>query len=251
MKNLKSKVVLVTGGASGLGRAMTERFSSEGSRVVIADLDVERGQQLAGAVDGFFVRTDVTDPTSVEAAVAFAVEKLGRLDVIVNNAGVESLQAPMHECTIENWHRVIAVNLSGVFFGMKYGIAQFVKQESAGNVVNISSVAGIIGFHNIPPYSASKAGVSNLTREGAVEYGSRGIRVNAVAPTAVLTPLNQRLIDTQPDPAAFKKYLETLNPLAGMPTPEDVAAAVVFLASDDARFISGAVLPVDGGYTAR
>jgi meso-butanediol dehydrogenase / (S,S)-butanediol dehydrogenase / diacetyl reductase len=251
MKNLRGKVALVTGGASGLGKAMAERFAAEGSKVVIADVHAKAGEAVAAAVSGRFVRTDVTDPASVESAVAFAVAAFGRLDIMVNNAGIESLQAPMHECTIENWRKVIDVDLSGVFYGMKYGIAQFMRQGGGGSVVNTSSVAGIIGFHNIPPYTAAKAGVSNLTREGAVEYGPYNIRVNAVAPTAVLTDLNQRLIDSAPDPAAFKKYLETLNPLSGMPTPEDVAAAVVFLASDDARFISGAVLPVDGGYTAR
>ncbi len=250
MKNLKDKAVVVTGGASGLGRAMVERFIEEGSRVVISDIN-DDGEAVAADLKAKFVKTDVTNPASVEAAIAFAVAQFGRLDVLVNNAGVESLQAPMHECTNENWHRVIDVNLSGVFYGMKYGIAQLLRQGGGGNVVNTSSVAGLVGFQRIPPYTASKAGVSNLTREGAIEYGAHNIRVNAVAPTAVLTPLNQRLIDTAEDPKAFLEYLETLNPLRGMPLPEDVAAAVAFLASDDARFISGAILPVDGGYTCR
>ncbi|MGH6617145.1 SDR family NAD(P)-dependent oxidoreductase [Sphingomonas sp.] len=251
MKNLTGKTVLITGGASGLGKAMVERFAEEGSNVVIADLSEEAGTTIAAAAGGAFVKTNVTDPASVEAAVAFAVERFGRLDVMVNNAGIESLQAPMHECTIDNWLKVIDVNLSGVFYGMKYAIAQFVRQGGGGNVVNTSSVAGLVGFQNIPPYSASKAAVSNLTREGAIEYGPMNIRVNAVAPTAVMTELNQRIVDTSDDPAAMLHYIQTLNPLAGMPVPEDVAAAVAFLASDDARFISGAILPVDGGYTAR
>jgi meso-butanediol dehydrogenase / (S,S)-butanediol dehydrogenase / diacetyl reductase len=252
MKNLNGKAVVITGGASGLGKAMVERFAEEGSKVVVADINVEAGEQVAKTVGGSFVYIDVTDPASVEAAVAFAVSKHGRLDVMVNNAGIDSIQAPIHESTIENWQRVIDVDLSGVFYGMKYAIAQMLRQGGErGNIVNTSSTSGLVGFQLIPPYTAAKAGVSNLTREGAIEYGPHGIRVNAVAPTATLTKMVQKIIDADADPAAFKRYLETLNPLVGMPVPEDIAAAVAFLASDDARFISGVVLPVDGGFTAR
>jgi meso-butanediol dehydrogenase / (S,S)-butanediol dehydrogenase / diacetyl reductase len=251
MKNLSGKIVLVTGGASGLGKAIVERFVAEGCKVVLADVNAEAGPAVARSLAAAFIRADVADPAQVAAAVQFVVTNFGRLDVIVNNAGVESVQAPTHECTIENWHRVIDVNLSGVFYGMKYGIAQFLRQGGGGTVVNMSSVAGLTGYAAIPPYAAAKAGVSNLTRSGAVEYGTHSIRVNAVAPTAVATVLIERLIEQSPDPETLRKDLETMNPLLGMPTPEDVAAAVAFLASDDARFISGVILPVDGGYTAR
>jgi len=251
MKNLKGKAVIITGGASGLGKAMVERFAAEGSRVVVADMNVAAGKEVASSAGGYFAQVNVTDPASVEQAVAFCVDRLGRLDVMVNNAGIDSLQAPIHESTIENWQKVIDVDLSGVFYGMKYAIAQMLRQGGGGNVVNTSSTAGLVGFQLIPPYTAAKAGVSNLTREGAIEYGPHGIRVNAVAPTATLTKMVQGIIDADADPVAFKHYLETLNPMKGMPVPEDIAAAVAFLASDDARFISGVVLPVDGGYTAR
>jgi meso-butanediol dehydrogenase / (S,S)-butanediol dehydrogenase / diacetyl reductase len=251
MKNLKDKVVLVTGGGAGLGKAIAQRFASEGAKVVIAERNAEAGQAAAAEIKARFVHTDVSDPASVQASVDFAVASFGAVDIIVNNAGIESLRGPIHECTLENWRRVLDVNLNGVFYGMKFGIAQLIKQGKGGNVVNISSVAGLVGMPDLPPYCAAKAAVSNLTREGALEYGALGIRVNAVAPTAVMTAMNQRMMEDVADPAAFVDFLNTMNPLPGMPSPEDIAAAVAFLASDDARFISGVTLPVDGGFVAR
>jgi meso-butanediol dehydrogenase/(S,S)-butanediol dehydrogenase/diacetyl reductase len=251
MKNLAGKVVLITGGAAGLGKAIAERFGDQGAHIVLADINEKTGQGVARAMSAQFVYANVSDPASVEAAVASTVQAHGRLDVMVNNAGIESELAPMHQCTLANWRNVISVDLDGVFYGMKYAITQFLRQSASGNIVNISSIAGIVGLHNVPPYSAAKAGVSNLTRAAAVEYGPLGIRVNAVAPTVVITAMSQRLVDNSKDPAAFQRYFDTMNPLCGSPTAEDIANAVVFLASDEARFITGAVLPVDGGYSAR
>jgi meso-butanediol dehydrogenase / (S,S)-butanediol dehydrogenase / diacetyl reductase len=251
MKNLAGKTAIVTGGGSGLGRAIAERLAAEGCQVTVADVDEIFGTAVATAIGGTFIRTDVSSPTEMEALVACTVSRYGRLDLMVNNAGIECPQALLHEVSVETWRRILDVNLGGVFYGMKYAIARFMRQGGGGAVVNMSSVAGIIGYPNISPYAAAKSAVCNLTRAGAVEYGPHGIRVNAVAPTAVATEMNRRQIDRAPDPVALRQLLETMNPLIGMPTPEDVAAAVAFLASDDAAFISGAILPVDGGYTAR
>ena len=251
MKNLAGKVVLITGGTAGLGKAIAEGFADQGARIVLADINEKTGQGVARAMSAQFVYANVSDPASVEAAVASTVQAHGRLDVMVNNAGIESELAPMHQCTLANWRNVISVDLDGVFYGMKYAITQFLRQSASGNIVNISSIAGIVGLHNVPPYSAAKAGVSNLTRAAAVEYGPLGIRVNAVAPTVVMTAMSQRLVDNSKDPAAFQRYVDAMNPLRGSPTAEDIANAVVFLASDEARFITGTVLPVDGGYSAR
>ncbi len=145
---------------------------------------------------------------------------------------------------------MLAVNLDGVYFGMKYGIAAMLEQ-GGGVVLNMASIVGLVAFGNIPPYSASKAGVIQLTRAAAIEYAAQGIRVNALCPTIVHTPLLERFIRSRPDPEATIEALETFNPLPGMPTPEDVAAAALFLASDEAAFITGIALPIDGGYTAR
>ncbi|MFB0875683.1 MULTISPECIES: SDR family NAD(P)-dependent oxidoreductase [unclassified Sphingobium] len=251
MKNLSGKVVLVTGGASGLGKATVARFAEEGSRVVVADLNVEGAQAVATQFGGRAVGMNVADPASVEQAISLAVESFGRLDVLVNNAGIESARALIHEATLENWRNVIDVNLTGVFYCMKYGLGQFVKQGDGGNIVNISSIAGMVAVSGLPPYVAAKAGVSNLTREAAIEYGPRGIRVNAVAPTAVYTPLLQRMSGASKQPSEVIDGLKGLSPLHGVAAPEDIAAAVAFLASDDARFISGVTLPVDGGFTAQ
>ena len=249
MRNLSGKTVLVTGGGAGIGEATVRRFVDEGAKVMVADIDTAAGQTIADACGMPFVRVDVGAAESFEQAVAATIDRFGRLDILVNNAGIASLRAPIHASTMENWHRVINVNLNGVFYGMKYALAHFVEQES-GVIVNISSVAALVAFPELPPYNAAKAGVSQLTREAAVEYAKLGIRVNAVAPTAVMTPMNQRTALEMDDPAAFERMLTGMNPMPGAASADDIAAAVAFLASDDARFISGVTLPVDGGYTA-
>lgn len=251
MRNLKEKGVLVTGSGAGMGEAIARRFVDEGSRVLISDIDVERGQAVAKELGMPFVRIDTGDAASVEAAVAAAVATFGRLDVMVNNAGINSAVAPIHECTQENWDRVVRVNLNGVFFGMKYALRQFVPQKS-GVIVSMASINGLVGCYGGPPYGAAKAGVVNLTREAAIEYAKFGIRANAVAPTAVWTPMNIHAAeDSGTSLKDMEDALNNLNPLPGMPSPEDIAAAIAFLASDDARFITGVTLPVDGGYTAQ
>ncbi|WP_419827159.1 SDR family NAD(P)-dependent oxidoreductase [Sphingomonas sp.] len=249
MRNLGGKTVLVTGGGAGIGEAIVRRFVAEGARVMIADIDAAAGKAVADVCDMPFVQLDVGDVASFEQAIAATVVQLGRLDILVNNAGVASLRAPIHASTLENWHRVINVNLNGVFYGMRSALARFVEQGS-GVIVNLSSIAAMVAFPELPPYNAAKAGVSQLTREAAVEYARYGIRVNAVAPTGVWTPMNARTALETDDPAGFEKGLTNMNPMPGTASAEDIAAAVAFLASDDARFISGVTLPVDGGYTA-
>ena len=249
MRNLNGKTVLVTGGGAGIGEAIVRRFVEEGALVMVADIDTVAGQSVADAHSMPFVRLDVSSAESFEEAVTATIERFGRLDILVNNAGIASLRAPIHLSTMENWHRVINVNLNGVFYGMRCALAHFVAQES-GVIVNLSSVAALVAFPELPPYNAAKAGVSQLTKEAAVEYAKLGIRVNAVAPTAVMTPMNQRTARETSDPAAFERALTSMNPMPGTASAEDIAAAVAFLASDDARFISGVTLPVDGGYTS-
>jgi NAD(P)-dependent dehydrogenase (short-subunit alcohol dehydrogenase family) len=250
MRNLKGKSVLVTGSGAGMGAAIAKRFVEEGANVLVSDIDIDNGALVANDLGMPFVRIDTGDPQSVESAVAEAVSKFGRLDVMVNNAGINSKVAPIHESTQENWDRVIRVNLSGVYYGMKYALQQFVPQKS-GVIVSMASINGLVGCFGGPPYGAAKAGVSQLTREAAIEYAQYGIRANAVAPTAVWTPMNIQAAQDTGDVKGLEEALNKLNPLPGMPSPDDIAAAIVFLSSDDARFITGVTLPVDGGYTAQ
>lgn len=246
----EGKVVFVTGGASGLGEAAARAFDAEGARLAIADINEEGAREVAESLnDGFALRVDTSDASSVEQAVAATVEHFGRIDVIFNNAGISGEQKPVHEMSVENWERVVAINGTGFFHVLKYGIAAMLK-TGGGAIVNTSSTNGLIGIPNIAPYTFTKWGVIGLTKSVAMEYAQKGIRVNAVAPTVVRTPLVVQYIKDAPDPEAMAKEMENFNPMPGMPTPEDVAAAVLYLASDEARFITGHVIPIDGGYTA-
>lgn len=252
MACLQGKVAVVTGAASGLGKAIVERFSKEGAAIVVADINEDLGRDVAASIaSSHFIKVDVTDPASVEQLVRSSVEHYGQIDILVNNAGIEGELSPTIDSSLENWHKVIAVNLDGVYFGIKYGVAAMLANRNGGVVLNMSSIVGLVGFGNLPPYSASKAGVIQLSRAAAIEYAAQRIRVNAICPTVVRTPLLERVIENSPDPKQTRERMENMNPLPGLPTPDDVAAAALFLASDEAKFITGIALPIDGGYTAR
>ena len=255
MSRLADKVALITGGASGLGKAMAQRFGEEGAKVVVADVDEEKGQEVVSSLEnGLFVEVDVTKAESVEAMVDKTVEHFGRLDILVNNAGIDGEQAPTAKSSLDNWRKVININLDGVFYGMKYGIAAMLEsgdEDSGGVVINLGSTAGLVGFPGISPYSASKGGVIQLTKAAAMEYADKHVRCCALCPTGILTPLVEHFIENSDNPEEQRKQFTKMNPIPGAPEPIDVANAALFLASDEARFITGVALPVDGGYTAR
>jgi NAD(P)-dependent dehydrogenase (short-subunit alcohol dehydrogenase family) len=245
------KVAFVTGGASGLGEAGARRFASEGARVAVADIDADGAARLAAALpDALAVTVDTADADSVRAAVRHAVDHYGRIDVVFNNAGIAGAQHPLHELPVDDWRRVRGINGDGVFYVMKYCIAEMLV-TGGGSIVNTSSTAGLTGQLNISPYTFAKAGIVGLTRSAAIEYAAANIRVNAIAPTVVWTPLVERFAANAPDPAAMRAAMENYNPVPGVPLPDDVAAVVAFLASDEARWITGHTLPIDGGYCAR
>lgn len=251
VRRFAGRVALVTGGASGLGRAVAVRLAAEGARVIVADLDAGGAAAVAGGLpDAVPLTVDTADPSSVDRAFDEAGRACGRVDVVVNNAGIVGPQLPLHETDDQSWRRVMAVNADGAFYVLRRGIAALLE-AGGGAVVNMASSTALGGKPNLTPYTFSKAGLAGITRSAAIEYADRGIRVNAVAPTAVMTELVASHIASAADPEAMRALIEAQTPTPGLPFPEDVAAAVAFLASDDARWITGHTLPVDGGYHAR
>ena len=238
---LKDKVAIVTGGASGIGRAVVGRFAAEGAKLVVADLDAAKAEATAQALAGaeaIGVGCDVSIEAEVEAACARAVARFGRLDVAVNNAGLMTF-TPLVELTEAEWLRVLGVDLLGAF----YVTRQVMRQGRGGAIVNIASVHAVETTANVAPYAAAKAGLLSLTRSTAIEGKAQGLRANAILPGAIDTPM----LWSNPNLASG---LETLDK-ADVGRPEDIAAAAVFLASDEAAFVTGAALNVDGGRLAK
>jgi len=249
---LDKKVAIVTGAATGIGRATALALARAGAHVVVADIDVERGEKVAQeienlGVESLFVRTDVAKRADAAHLVDRTVTHFGCLDIAVNNAGIEGLQAPTHECTFENWDRTIAVNLTGVFACMCAEIPKMLD-VGGGAIVNVSSVAGLVGFAGIPAYTASKHGVVGLTKTAALDYATQGIRVNAVCPGVIATEMITRFTHDDPESAAA---MVTMEPVGRLGTVEEIADTIVWLCSDQASFVTGQAIAVDGGFVAR
>ena len=248
---LKDKVALVTGGSSGIGLAVAQVWAREGAKVVVSDVNTEQGEKAAADLcaqghDALFVQADVGDPGACEALVARTVAHYGRLDVACNNAGIGGDQQPTADYPLDAWDKVIRINLSGVFYGMKYQIAAMLK-NGGGSIVNMASILGAVGFANAPAYSAAKHGVLGLTQAAALEYSAKGVRINAVGPGFIHTPM----ISGLEQDAAANAALVAAHPIGRLGRAEEVAELVAWLSSDRASFITGSYYPVDGGYLAR
>ena len=252
MKRFEGKVALVTGGASGIGRTTALAFAREGAKVVIADIDVEGGEETAKMIrdaggEAIFVMTDVRIADEVKNMVDKAVEAFGRLDIAFNNAGINEDAVSISRCAEDSWERMIGTNLTGVFLCMKYELPKL-RKSGGGSIVNTASVMGLVGDGSHPGYSGSKHGVVGLTRTAAIVYAQAGIRINVVCPGPTFTPMISRLTDGNPE---VERLLLSNIPMNRMAKPEEIALAVLFLCSDDASYITGHALAVDGGWVAR
>lgn len=251
MGKLSGKVAVVTGAASGIGNATAALFATEGAKVVAADWTEGAGTDAVGVIraqggEATFVRVDVSQPQDVQAMVQKTVDLYGGLDVIFNNAGIEGEQGMTADCSLENWDRVININLKGVFLGMKYAIPEMLKR-GGGSIINNASVAGIVGFRGIPAYCASKGGVIQLTKTAALEYAAQNVRINAICPGVIWTPMVERFVG---DSEGARKAFEAMEPIGRFGSAEEIAQMALFLASDDSRFCTGAPFVVDGGFVA-
>jgi NAD(P)-dependent dehydrogenase (short-subunit alcohol dehydrogenase family) len=252
----QDKVAIVTGGASGIGRAAAERLASEGCAVAVADVNAEGAARVAEAINesggkAMGIAADVSDSAAVKSLVTTTAASFGRIDVLFANAGIGS-SSHLVETTDEEWQRVHDVNEKGVFFSCREVVRFMLAQEPpGGSIVINSSISGLTGIPGQAAYAPTKGAVVEMTRQLAVELAQLNIRVNCVCPGTVDTTVLRTAMAMQPDPQAFLDLLLSGHPMARIGKPEEIAAAVAFLASDDASFITGAILPVDGGYTAR
>jgi NAD(P)-dependent dehydrogenase (short-subunit alcohol dehydrogenase family) len=249
---LNGKVALITGGSAGMGRASARLFAREGAKVIVADVAVDGGEETVQMIkdaggEAIFVKADTSKATEVEALIRKALETYGQLDCAHNNAGIEGIVTATADYPEEVWDRVIAINLKGIWLCMKYEIPQML-QQGKGAIVNTSSVFGTNGAAYYSAYSASKHGVAGLTKTSALEYAQSGIRINAVCPGVIHTPMIDRTIGGNPE---IEAQLVATEPIGRMGEPEEVAEAVVWLCSDAASFVTGHLMAVDGAFSAR
>ncbi len=256
MKRLDGKTCIVTGGAKGIGKATCLRLAKEGAKVAITDIDDKGGQSLREEIGkkggtAEYWHLDVTDEDAVGRVFGDVADRFGGVDVVVNNAGIAGVDKPTDKVTAAEWRKVMDVNVNGVFYCTKAAIPHM-RKNGGGSIVNLSSIYGIVGAPDVPPYHASKGAVREMSKTDAMLYAKEGIRVNSVHPGFIWTPLVEAMAEaSETGPKAFRAHLDDLHPVGHVGEPEDIAAGIAYLASDDAKFVTGSELVIDGGYTAR
>ncbi len=256
MKRLENKVVLVTGGSLGIGREGCLKLAQEGATVAITDIEDDKGKQLSEEIEGEggkakYWHLDVSDEEEVKSVFSEVKEAFGSIDVLVNNAGISGVNKPTHEIEKDEWQKVMDINVNGVFLCTKY-VIPYMKENGKGNIINLSSIYGIISAPDIPPYHASKGAVRLMTKTDAIQYAGDNIRVNSIHPGFIWTPLVEAMGEASEEGAEqFRKNLDALHPIGHIGEPEDIAWGIVFLASDESKFMTGSELVIDGGYTCK
>jgi NAD(P)-dependent dehydrogenase (short-subunit alcohol dehydrogenase family) len=254
-KQFENKVVLITGGTSGIGRVTAVAFAKEGAKVVVSGRRKAEGAETVTLVEkaggqGLFVQADVSDEEQVKKLVQTTVDHFGRLDIAFNNAGTEGTPAPLTDATVEQFQRVYDINVKGVFLSMKYEIPAMLK-TGGGSIVNTSSGAGTVGMPTMSLYVGTKHAVNGLSKTAALEQAKNGIRVNIVSPAVIETEMFDRFVGTGPESEEKKKYFANLHPVGRFGQPEEIASAVLYLSSPGASFVTGHDLLVDGGFTVQ
>nr|ABZ10145.1 putative short chain dehydrogenase [uncultured marine microorganism HF4000_APKG10H11] len=250
---LQNKVSIVTGGSIGIGKAIAELYSDEGATVIIADVNEEQGKKTVDNINqkggnAIFIKTDVSNEREVDEMIKMVVGKFKKIDILCNNAGIVGT-GTICDTDTEEWDRIMNVNMKGVFLCIKYVIPVMMK-TGGGSIVNLSSISGLTAFPSLTAYSASKAGVILITKTVAIDYGKHNIRVNAICPSNIETPMFEELLEGLPDPNQARKNLLDMIPMKRFGTPEDVAKIALFLASDESSFVTGEYIMVDGGNIA-
>ena len=256
MNRVKNKVAIVTGGGLGIGRAVSSLLAREGARVAVTDILDQKGQETAqeirdagGAAE--YWHLDVSSESEVQAVFAAVANRFGRVDVLVNNAGISGVNKPTHEVTEMEWDALMTINVKGVFFCTKHAL-KYMKAAGGGSIINLSSIYGIVGAGDVPPYHASKGAVRLMTKNDALTYAPDKIRVNSIHPGFIWTPMVERFAASLPGGLdVVRKQIDAKHPLGHIGEPDDIGWAVVYLASEESKFITGAELVIDGGYTAQ